>query len=204
MPGWASGRTTPTPTTPRAQLCSLRGLGALESAVNLGNLGSEAAPQQGLLRLQGEGHNGESKTRLFFPPEPRPLRPARGRLSQSQTLWAQDPPSGKAPHRQHWATPPDNCIGPRPQAQASPRIISSKFQVPPLSPRPSSRSVLPSAPHPRVEVLPSTWCRGAEVRRAPQRPPAPARRWGGLEVGVGVGVEAGASAGLGRPGDSGD
>lgn len=142
MPGWASGRTTPTPTTLRAQLCSLRGLGALESAVNLGNLGSEAAPQQGLLRLQGEGHNGESKTRLFFPPEPRPLRPARGRLSQSQTLWAQDPPSGKAPHRQHWATPPDNCIGPRPQAPSL--APDNKLKIP--SPAPEPTPLLPQRP----------------------------------------------------------
>ena len=42
-----------------------------ESGMNLGqrseNPGSEAALQHGLLRLQGEEHGGESKTRLCFP-----------------------------------------------------------------------------------------------------------------------------------------
>lgn len=179
-------------------------MGALKSAVNLGNFGSEAAPHRGLLRLQEEGHNRESKTRLFFPPESRPLRPARGRLSQSQTLWAQDPPSRKAPHRQHWTTPPDNCLGPRPHAPSLAR--DNKLEIP--SPAPETTPLLPQHPPIRApppgrspaQAQPSTWCRGAEVHHAPQRPPAPARRWGGL----GVGVEAGASAGLGRPGDSRD
>lgn len=142
------GPDDPTPTTPRSQLRSLRGMGALKSAVNLGNFGSEAAPHRGLLRLQEEGHNRQSKTRLFFPPESRPLRPARGRLSQSQTLWTQDPPSRKAPHRQHWATPPDNCLGPRPHAPSLAR--DNKLEIP--SPAPETTPLLPQ--HPPIRVPP--------------------------------------------------
>lgn len=165
-----------------------------------GNPSSEAALQRGLWRLHGEEHSGESKTRLFSlfstlnnldhsdPPE---------RLSQSQTLWAEDPPSSKAPHSQRWATPPDYCTRLRPRAQTSPGIINSKFQVPPLSPRPSSSSALPSEPRPPAEAQFHTWSRGAEVRRAPQKPLKPVRRWGGL--GVWVAAEA-----LAGPESSGD
>lgn len=84
---------------------------------------------------------------------------------------------------------------PHPRAPSPAPVISPKFQIPPLSPRPSSDSALPLSPRPLVEALSHTLSRGVEVRRAPLRPLAPARRWGGLGVGVEVEVEVGALEG---------
>lgn len=94
-----------------------------------------------------------------------PLRapqPIPGPLGTRPTP-SEAPPSG-------WATPP------RPNPARN-----NELQVPPR-PRPApSDHAHGSAPG---RSRPRTWCRAAEVRRAPRRPLRPARRWGGPAAGV--------------------
>lgn len=121
-------------------------------------------------------------------PDPLGTRPALLQYTRHTHTHTQDPPSYNIPDT-HIHT-----AGPRPRSPSLSLDNKLKILSPAPKPTPLLRPCPPSAPRPQAEAQPSTWCRGAEVRRAPLRPPAPARRWGGLEVGV----EAGASAGSDR------
>lgn len=130
------------------------------------------------------GGGGESKTRLFSRPpprQPRPFRTARGVPANPRR-------SGHKAHPPRRLRPLDK---PRPRAPTSPGIISAEFQAPPPEPTPRPRPCPPLGAPPPGRRQPRTWCRAAEVHRAPQRPLRPVRRWGGLAVGVAAGVSAG-------------
>lgn len=160
MPGEALSQRTPYSHHPPSSAPQFEAWGLPESGVNLGH--GSGTPARKLLFSEasggcmGRGTVGSQRPGCFsfFPPQPRPPRPAL-RIS------ANPGPSEHKTHpplrlRSHNAGPRPWAIaqGPAPALQTSPRIITSKFQVPPLSTRPSSSSALPSAPRPREKPSP--------------------------------------------------
>lgn len=177
VPGEALGQRTPYSRRPPSSAPQCEAWGLPESGVNLGY--SSGTPARKLLFSEASGgYMGRSTVgsqrpgcfSFFSPPQPRPPRPAL-RISANPGPSENKAHLLDAPHSRRRATPPGNCTRPRPRA---PNLaLNNNLEIP--SPALEHTPLLRQGPPPG-EAQPGTWCRGGAVRRAPQRPPEPARR----------------------------